>query len=150
MQPQFPDEAPVNPFDLWNGADFTMKVRKVEGYPNYDSSSFKSSSELFAGNDDKKESVYNQQHDLSEWTDAKNYKTYDELKSRLTLVLGESSIPMTRKIMEDLDNQTSFNSYKSSQPQQSQSSPPPTIQTAESVMDEDDTMSYFAKLANDD
>jgi hypothetical protein len=150
MQPQFPDEAPVNPFDMWNGADFTLKIRKVEGYPNYDASSFKTPSELYPGDDESKESVYNQQHDLSEWSDPKNYKTYDELKARLALVLGESSTPMTKKVIEDLDDEIPSFESKSSPAPQAVSSPAPTMNTAESSMDDDDTMSYFAKLAAED
>jgi hypothetical protein len=151
MQPQFPDEAPVNPFDMWQGADFTLKIRKVEGYPNYDASSFKGQSELLDGDDEAKEGVYNKQHDMTEWTDAKNYKSYDELKSRLAVVLGESSTPMTRKVMEDLDNNIPMFENKSSPEPQVSSAPPPVSVTAESAMsDEDDTMSYFAKLAAED
>ena len=97
MQPQFPDEAPVNPFDMWQGADFTIKIRKVEGYPNYDASSFKSPAQV-AGDDDQLEAIYNKQHDCTEWTDPKNFKTYDELKSRLALVLGESAPRTVREM----------------------------------------------------
>ena len=148
MQPQFPDEAPVNPFDMWNGADFTLKIRKVEGYPNYDASSFKTPSELLPGDEDGKEAVYNQQHDLSEWSDPKNYKTYDELKARLSLVLGESSSPIARKVVEELDDE--IPDFPSASAPTAASAPAPTMSTAESSMDEDDTMSYFAKLAAED
>jgi len=139
MQPQFPDEAPVNPFDMWEGADFTVKIRKVEGYPNYDASSFKSPSAI--GEDDMMEQLYHKQHDMSEFTDPKNYKTYDELKSRLAMVLGEQA-PRTVKQEVALDIQDEIPEFPSK--------PQPEIATAESSMDEDDTMSYFAKLAAED
>ena len=149
MQPQFPDEAPVNPFDMWEGADFTLKIRKVEGYPNYDASSFKGKSELFAGDDEAKEKVYNQQHDMSEWTDPKSYKTYDELKARLAVVLGESGSATARKVVEELDDE--IPDFPSSPAPTTTAAPAPTMTTAESSMDdEDDTMSYFAKLAAED
>jgi len=149
MQPQFPDEAPVNPFDMWEGADFTLKIRKVEGYPNYDASSFKGQSELFAGDDEAKEKVYNQQHDMSEWTDPKSYKTYDELKARLAVVLGESGSATARKVVEELDDE--IPDFPSSPAPTATAAPAPTMTTAESSMDdEDDTMSYFAKLAAED
>ena len=134
MQPQFPDEKPVNPFDMWEGADFVLKIRKVEGYRNYDKSEFKSPAAA-SDNDDKLESLYNQQHELSEWTDPKNFKSYDELKTRLAAVLGESA-PRTAKAEASLDV---------SEPTPSISAPKPSF-SAES---EDDTMSYFASLAND-
>ena len=149
MQPQFPDEAPVNPFDMWEGADFTLKIRKVEGYPNYDASSFKGQSELFAGDDEAKEKVYNQQHDMSEWTDPKSYKTYDELKARLAVVLGESGSMTARKVVEELDDE--IPDFPSASAPTATAAPAPTMTTAESSMDdEDDTMSYFAKLAAED
>ena len=88
MQPQFQDEEPVNPFDFWEGASFKLKIRNVEGYRNYDKSEFASPSEL-RDNDEELETIYNAMYDLTEFTDPSNYKTYDELKSRLQMVLGE-------------------------------------------------------------
>ena len=146
MQPQFPDEAPVNPFDMWKGADFTLKIRKVEGYPNYDTSSFKSPSAI-SDDEARLEEIYNNQQDLSEWTDPKNYKSYDELKVRLASVLGESTTPNPKIEMELDDEIPDFD--KKSEPE-IKSEPAPKAKTAESAMDDDDTMAYFSKLANDD
>ena len=146
MQPQFPDEAPVNPFDMWKGADFTLKIRKVEGYPNYDTSSFKSPSAI-SDDEARLEEIYNNQEDLSEWTDPKNYKSYDELKVRLASVLGESTTPNPKIEMELDDEIPDFDKKSESE---IKSAPAPKAKTAESVMDDDDTMSYFSKLANDD
>jgi hypothetical protein len=145
MQPQFPDEKPVNPFDMWEGADFTIKIRKVEGYPNYDASAFKAPSAVMGGDESKLEELYDKQHSLVEWTDPAQYKSYDELKSRLALVLGESA-PRTVKETFDLDDEIpSFEPKAASAP---------SMATAEQVslpaVDEDDTMSYFKSLASDD
>jgi len=150
MQPQFPDEAPVNPFDMWQGADFTIKIRKVEGYPNYDASSFKSPAQI-AGDDDQLEAIYNKQHDCTEWTDPKNYKTYDELKSRLALVLGESA-PRTVREEVSLDTSTPYVAPQASAPAAAapMAAPAPMATAENTALDEDDTMSYFAKLAADD
>lgn len=135
MQPSFPDEKPVNPFNMWDGADFVLKIRNVEGYRNYDKSEFKSPAAL-SDNEHNLEAIYNRQHDLSEWTDPKNYKSYDELKTRLAAVLGESA-PRTAKQEIALD----------------EVAPAPAPKAAPSAaesMDDDDTLSYFAKLAADD
>ena len=148
MQPQFPDEAPVNPFDMWNGADFTIKIRKVEGYPNYDASSFKSSSAI-PGSDDELETIYNKQIDLSEWTNPENFKSYEELKARLATVLGERA-PRTVRQEVSLDNNDQAHELAVRDNPPVASAPEPVISTAESSMDEDDTMKYFAKLAQDD
>ena len=147
MQPQFPDEVPVNPFDMWQGADFTLKIRKVEGYPNYDASAFKSTSAI-SSDDEALEAYYDNQYDLSEWSDTKNYKTYDELKARLAVVLGESSTPA--RVIESLDQRANTPSFPEQSQSMAASAPDPVIKTAESSMNDDDTMSYFAKLAADD
>ena len=148
MQPQFPDEKPVNPFDMWEGADFTIKIRKVEGYPNYDASSFKSPAAL--GEDDVMEAIYDKQYDLSEFTDPSNYKTYDELKTRLALVLGEQA-PRTVKQEIALDDEIPYGNFKEAAPASAPvEASAPTIATAEAASDEDDTMKYFASLAKED
>jgi hypothetical protein len=149
LQPQFPDEAPMNPFDMWDGSDFTLKIRKVEGYPNYDASAFKAPSELYAGDDEAKENMYNQQHDLSEWSEPSNYKSYDELKTRLAIVLGEST-PRTRQQVEDLDDEIPAFENRAAPAPSAPSVPEPQMATAESSMDDDDTMAYFSKLAAED
>lgn len=147
MQPQFPDETPVNPFDMWEGADFTLKIRKVEGYPNYDASSFKSPAAM-PGSDEELEAVYEKQFDLNEWTDPKNYKTYEELKTRLALVLGESA-PRTAKQAASLELDDEIPDFPSTPASAPASVAAPVAATAEAASD-DDTMSYFAKLAADD
>ena len=147
MQPQFPDETPVNPFDMWEGADFTVKIRKVEGYPNYDASSFKSPAAV-PGSDEELEALYNKQHELGEWTDPTNYKTYDELKARLALVLGESA-PRTAKQAASLELDDEIPDFPTAAASAPTSAPAPVVATAEAASD-DDTMSYFAKLAADD
>jgi len=141
MQPQFPDEKPINPFDMWEGADFVIKISSemVMGkpLPKYDASYFKGASALLGGDEAKLEVLYDKQHALGEWVDPANYKTYDQLNARLKMVLGESA-PRTTRETVSLD----------------ETSAPPSLKTAENTSldeaDDDDTMSLFAKLANDD
>jgi len=139
MQPEFADEKAVNPFDFWEGADFKLKIRNVEGYRNYDKSEFAAQTSLHSGDDVKLEALYNQLHDLSEFTDPKNYKTYDDLKAKLGRVLGEEAIMAGAPTMA----QTA---------QMNEPAPAPVQPvTAENIPSEDDdTMSYFARLANED
>ena len=139
MQPEFADEKAVNPFDFWEGAEFKLKIRNVEGYRNYDKSEFGTTSTLYDGDDTKLEAVYNQLHNLSEFSDPKNYKTYDELKLKLAKVLGEDVVNSGAPTMA----QTA---------QMNEPAPAPiTPTTAEDIPSEDDdTMSYFARLANED
>jgi hypothetical protein len=144
MQPQFQDEDPVNPFDFWEGASFKLKIRNVEGYRNYDKSEFASPAPLLNGDDSELEQVYDQLFDLNEFTDPAQYKTYDELKARLALVLGEAA-PRTARADVDLDATRAPTPIRASAPAE------PEVVTADLSADgEEDTLSYFAKLAAED
>ena len=92
MNPQFDDEEPINPFDLWEGANFKLKIRKVEGYRNYDKSEFDSPSAI-SDDDSELEAIWNQEYSLQDFIDPKNFKSYEELKSKLDRVLGLTGVP---------------------------------------------------------
>ena len=139
MQPQFADEQPVNPYDFWEGADFKIKIRKVEGWVNYDKSEFAQAAPLMGGDEEQLEGVYNKLHSLADFIDPKNYKSYDELKAKMNKVLGVDAGHVA------MDN----NSMMQSAPVVEQ----PTMAAAESAPlsssdeGEEDTLSYFDKLA---
>jgi gp32 DNA binding protein like len=95
MNPQFEDEKPIDPFDFWSGANFKLKIRKVDGYQNYDLSEFDSAAPLF-DDDDKMEQIWKGEHSLLEVVDPKNFKSYDELKTKLDRVLGLTSPNVSR------------------------------------------------------
>ena len=144
MQPAFEDETPVNPFDFWEGANFKLKIRKVDGYWNYDKSEFEAPSPLF-DNDDAIEEVWKQQYALNEFTAPSNFKSYDELKTRLDMVLaGTTTVGNVTTLMEDepVENTVSVNTVEEPVPTSS------TV-TISSTDEEDDTMDYFQKLADD-
>src|SRR6056300_1368925 len=133
MNPAFADETPVNPFDFWEGADFKLKIRNVEGYRNYDKSEFASAAPLLNADEAQLEKVYSQLHNLSEFTDPKNYKSYDELRTKLMRVLGEEAVSSGAPTMRQ-------------ERQMNEPAPSPMEpMTAEEVPsnDDDDTMSYF-------
>lgn len=139
MQPQFADEDPINPFDFWEGASFKLKIRKVEGYRNYDKSEFSTPSVL-SQDDDELEQIYESLYDLTEFTEASNFKTYEELSARLAMVLGDAA-PRTAKQEVAMDTTEVAPVRKESTQRVIAEAP---------VVDDDDTMSYFAKLAADD
>ena len=137
MQPAFPDESPINPFDFWKGVNFKLKLRKVDGYWNYDKSEFEAPSALF-DNDDEIEAVWKKEHALSEFTAPTNFKSYDELKTRLDMVLaGTTKVGSAAAIMEDAP--------VASPKVDTAPAPAPSV----TQDDEDDTMDYFQKLANE-
>ena len=139
MQPAFEDETPINPFDFWEGANFKLKIRKVDGYWNYDKSEFESASALKTS-DEELESIYKGEYSLQDFMAPSNFKSYDELKARLDAVLTGSVVTgKTAAQMVEAD-ETPAPTFKSE----------PTPQPASvSNDDEDDAMSYFEKLANE-
>ena len=144
MQPAFEDETPVNPFDFWEGANFKLKLRKVDGYWNYDKSEFEAPSALF-DDDDKLEDMWGQEYSLSAITDTTNFKSYDELKKRLDVVLSGTT---TVGNVTDISTASSFDdSPEMTTVVDTKEEPAPTISVTED--DEDDTMSYFEKLAEE-
>ena len=135
MQPEFPDESPINPFDFWEGANFRLKIRKVDGYWNYDKSEFEKPSKLDE-DDNKIEEIWKKQYSLNDFTAATNFKSYEELKTRLDAVLsGTVSVGNVVEQMADEPIET------------------PKIDTKEvsapSQESDDDTMDYFQKLASE-
>jgi len=88
MNPAFEDETAINPFDFWEGANFKLKIRQVEGYRNYDKSEFESASPLFGGNDDKLEALWKKEYSIKEIISPTNFKTYNKLKERLHSVIS--------------------------------------------------------------
>ena len=141
MQPQFEDEKPVNPFDFWEGADFKLKIRKVDGFWNYDKSEFDSTKEI-ADNDEAIEGIWSKQYPLKPFLEAANFKSYDELKSKLDKVLTGSRNTGT---VEDMVTPPSISETK-----------PETVVEAVAAsssndsVDDDETLSYFSKLAEEE
>ena len=145
MQPAFEDETPVNPFDFWEGANFKLKLRKVDGYWNYDKSEFEAPSAL-ADDDDKLEKLWEKQYSLSEFTAPTNFKSYDELQTRLNTVLSG-----TTKVGNVTDMQTGSafdDSPSTTTVVDTKEEPAPTVSMS-NTEDDDDTMSYFEKLAEE-
>ena len=147
MQPQFADETPVNPFDFWGGADFKLKIRQVEGYRNYDKSEFDNSTPLLGGDDTKLEEVYGQLKSLTDFVDPANFKSYAELQRKLYEVLGEDGVPgVSTEVATEL-NETSEPVVDAPAPVE----PTPVAQPAQTGdKEDDDALSYFAKLAQQD
>jgi hypothetical protein len=97
MNPEFADETPVNPFDMWEGANFKLKIRNVEGYRNYDKSEFADKSALLDGDDEKLEALWKKEYSLKEFTEKSQFKPHAQLKARLDKVLGfEGAVPVSR------------------------------------------------------
>lgn len=147
-RPTFEDEKPVNVFDLWEGANFKLRMRKKDGYANYDESAFMEPSAV-SEDEDKLLAVVNSQHKLSEFTDRKNFKSYDELKKKLEEVLsGDSFVGKSAAQMAEEEDRPVM-----AAPEPARSAPAFTPKAAAKPAmedDDDDVMSYFEKIAKED
>jgi len=140
MNPQFEDEKAVNPFDFWAGANFKLKVRKFEGYPNYDKSEFEKPSALHGGEDAKLENIWKSEYSLKEFLNPKNFKSYDELKTKMNRVLGLDGLASASR--NRADDEAAVQAAERSFGGKS-------IKNRESD-DDDDDMKLFEKLARED
>ena len=143
MKPEFEDEKPINPFDFWEGANFKLKIRKVDGYWNYDKSEFDSPTAI-ADNDESIEEIWNKQYALKPFLAPENFKSYDELKSKLDKVL--SGVRNTGTA-EDVAIPPAAQVSKPAVVEETVSAPTPAVEEDE---DSDETLSYFSKLAEED
>ena len=136
MSPEFEDEKAINPFDLWEGANFKLKIRKLDGFWNYDKSEFEAPSKLFE-DDAQADKVWKSQYSLKEFSAPTNFKSYDELKTRLDAVL--SGTVTVGNVADKIDNEPVATPKVDTKPETTKVSTP--------VVEEDDTLAYFEKLA---
>ena len=140
MKPEFEDEQAINPFDFWAGANFKIKIKKVAGYWNYDSSEFAAPAPLL-DDDDAMETVWKQEYSLAELVAPDQFKSYEDLKKRLDYVLGLTVAPR-RQDPEVIDEDNNLEDL--SEGRAVVDTTPSSVNTDE---DEEDALSYFAKLA---
>ena len=147
MQPEFDDEEAINPFDFWKGANFKLKIKQVAGFWNYDSSEF-GKTEALLDDDAELEKIYDKIYDLSEFTAPDQFKTYEQLKSRLDTVLGTKQVvtPTRRIADEDLEDLSEGKGATVDEELANLSAAATASATDE---EEDDALSYFQKLAEE-
>ena len=139
MQPEFDDETPVNPFDLWEGANFKLKIRTIGGYWNYDASEFTSPTAL-STDDDEMESLWKQAHSLEAFTAPDQFKTYEALEQRMNAVLGASRPVQQAQYEEEADPIPTTGGFNDSDITTS-------APVSKNETDDDDALSYFQRLA---
>ena len=149
ISPAFEDEKAINPFDLRDeGANFKIKIRKVDGYWNYDKSEFDSVAPLFT-DENRLNDIYKSVHSLSGIIAPSEFKSYEELKEKLDRVLGLQgtvSNSTAESVAEDLEEVPWSNVNTETVAEE------PVISSAETTspqVEEDDAMDYFKKLAQD-
>ena len=139
MQPEFEDEEAIDPFDFWQGANFKLKAKNVAGYRNYDSSEFAAVSPLL-DDDDAMEAIWKKELSLSEFVAPTQFKTYEELKTRLEYVLGKRG---AKPVAQDVEVEDEEFETPVAETRETVSS----VASSSSEIEDDDTLSYFQRLA---
>ena len=151
-QPTFEDEKPVNVFDLWEGANFKIRMRTVEGYPNYDQSVFAEQTPV-AASDEAILAIVNQQVKLAEFVDptnTKQFKSYEELKAKLDSVLsGGFAVPSAESMVNDPLPVAPPPSFTSKSEPTYTAAPAPVTKAPEINEDDEFDMSFFQKIADE-
>ena len=148
MQPEFEDETPINPFDFWQGANFKLKIVKKDGYWNYDKSEFDRVAPLL-DDDDALEGVWKKQYSLTALTAPDQFKTYEQLETRLKMVLGQKSAARPRLDEEVDDEDNDRGSYTPDFTSRRPEPELPVVSSSSNDEDEDDALSYFQRLAEE-
>jgi len=148
MQPEFEDESPIDPFDFWGGANFKLKAKNVAGYRNYDSSEFASAGPLL-DDDDAMEAIWKKQYSLAEFLTPSEFKTYEELKKRLSSVLGTKTSRVDEEVEDEDDSRGSTRELTSDLREEINNLQPTRRAAAVQEDEDDDALSYFARLAED-
>lgn len=145
MNPQFPDQVAFNPFDLWAGANFKLKIRNADGYRNYDRSEFDKPGAL-SDDDAYLESVWKQTHSLAAFLEASNFKSYDELQQRLMKVLDEKPVVRAAKAQRAAEEDLPWNPEEPAAPA-AKAARAPSL-PADDGEEEDESLAFFKNLAN--
>jgi hypothetical protein len=142
MFPPFPDMKPFNPFDLWTGANFKLRIRQVDGNANYELSEFEQPSPML-DDDSKLKQIYDQEYSLKDLITPDKFKSYEQLEARLNLVLGikgASPKPSTSKKEESFSESKAEPSFKAK--------PAPNFAAASD--DDDDDLAFFNSMNEED
>ena len=151
MQPEFEDEEAIDPFDFWQGANFKLKAKNVAGYRNYDSSEFARTSALL-DDDDAMEAIWKKEYSLEDFVAPDQFKSYEDLKKRMDYVLGNKGTSRFQD-QETVEAEEEFRASNRGTAPAVTSTPgdfnAEDIVASSSSDEDDDAMSYFAKLAEE-
>jgi hypothetical protein len=143
MHPEFPDEKAFSPFDLWEGANFKLKIRKVENYRNYDKSEF-APQEAISSDEAKMEAIWKSEFSLKEIVDPKNFKTYAQIESRRAKVLGTAVSTTTAESVSE----GAFNDEDAGVKSAPRANDP--VREILPTTDDDEDLKFFKSLADEE
>jgi hypothetical protein len=97
MNPQYEDEQKINPFDFWEGANFVLKQKLKDKYPNFEDSAFATKTSPILDNDEGIKEIWQKQHKLSEIVAHNQFKSYEDLTKSLKRVLKDETVGKSSK-----------------------------------------------------
>jgi hypothetical protein len=171
IQPEFDDETPMDPFNLWEGADFKCRMvgneipdsrdGKMVMVPNYDNAEFAATSEFLDGDEEKLEEIVEQTYDLSEFIDPEKFDDFDKVAKRFKEVTGKPYNWMTKEgVAEHVSDKEQENSMDEGQDNDSgvdqHREPDPKPETKQETKqekepdtdDDEDPVAKFRRMAN--
>lgn len=169
LKPEFDDQEPMSPFDYWEGADFKVRMvgREIPDnrnpgkkvlVPNYEESEFSAPSELFGGDEDKLNEIFDKTYDLSEFIDPAKFKSFDDIAKRFQDVTGkpynwlsdEGMDQHSKKTEEDLKESANkeFGSSEEKKKEKDEDEDLP-FEPDEKDDDADDILAQFQRVANE-
>jgi hypothetical protein len=86
LKPEFADITPINPFDFWEGANFKLRARELDGQRSYDMSVFESQAPLAA--DDKMEAIWKAAYPLQPEVAPSKFKSPEDLLAKWNKVMN--------------------------------------------------------------
>lgn len=152
MNPQYKDEDAVNPFDFWQGANFKLKIRNVEGYTNYDKSEFSASAPLLDGNDKELEALWRKEYALLDFVKPDQFKPHAELKTKFQSVInGSASAKAENMDLSEDEEESTQAKFTPKFPAKEAKAPGREVKAkSESNDSDDDALDYFKRLAQDE
>jgi hypothetical protein len=168
VRPKFPDAEPMNPFDLWHGADFKLKSIEVSKFQNYDKSEFADSAPVKygQGTDEDLEKLWEQEYPLQAFLLPDQYKAYGELEARFLKITvgGSPDAPTTAAEaiereqptvaeVQSLASAVDAEAPKARKPRKVAMPPPPPVEVEDEAVpvtgeeeDEDALKKFFASV----
>jgi len=154
ISPEFADDDAINPFDYIEGANFRLKIRKVDGHANYDMCKFDKASPLFDGDEAKLDEIYASQHLLEPLAATDQFDSYEDMKKRLVKVLGQKSTAPSNSVVQEEESPWAKKEEpkKAEEPKKVEEAVDSVVQEETPSVDDgevDDALAFFDGLEED-
>ena len=152
MNPEFEEDAPINPFDLDEGANFRLRMSQVAGFANFDKSSFAEPTSV--GTAAFQANLKKELHDIKKFVDPSLFLSKGEMQRKLDFVNGKSDRRVQETTADGDDEDSKFAKLAASAKVRTKTTPeddvPPQRTSKPTPEDDDAMMDEFRRLAEED